>query len=99
MPSLFEGLSVALIEAMAAGLPVIVSDAPAQRELLGIGSSEPAGVALPISSPESWARVVMSLLEDEAERRRLITRGRRRAADFGVDVMARSYEGVLSAVR
>ena len=48
-----EGFGIALIEAMAAGLPVVASDVPACREVLGSGA---AGVLVPPGDPASPRR-------------------------------------------
>ncbi len=55
VPSFDEGLSLPVIEALRAGAPVVASDIPAHRELLGSGSflADPA-------SPKDLARAVRS---------------------------------------
>jgi glycosyltransferase involved in cell wall biosynthesis len=60
-----EGFGIALIEAMAAGLPVIASDVPACREVLGDGA---AGVLVPAGEPAPLAQALCSLLGSEEER-------------------------------
>lgn len=59
LPSISEGLSNALLEAMACGLPVIASDHAANREALGDGE---AGLLIPSRDPEAWADGLRALL-------------------------------------
>ena len=50
-----EGFGIALIEAMAAGLPVVASDVPACREVLDDGA---AGILVPAGDPAPLARAL-----------------------------------------
>jgi glycosyltransferase involved in cell wall biosynthesis len=72
-----EGFGIALIEAMAAGLPVVASDVPACREVLGNGT---AGVLVPAGDPASLARALCALLGSEDKRAAWARRGLERAA-------------------
>ena len=60
-PSVYEGLGGANLEAMAMGLPMIVSDIPALREVVEDGRN---GVLVPPADPDSIARAVDRLLAD-----------------------------------
>src|SRR5258708_3957358 len=53
LPSRTEGLSIALLEAMALGLPVLASDAGGNPELVRAG---PTGLLVPPLDPQAWAR-------------------------------------------
>ncbi|RIW12233.1 glycosyltransferase [Algoriphagus lacus] len=53
MPSLFEGMSIALLEAIVLGVNTVVSDVPAQVEAVTIGG-EIYGEILPINSSDVW---------------------------------------------
>jgi glycosyltransferase involved in cell wall biosynthesis len=61
MPSLWEGLSLAMLEAMAAGLPVIISDVGGAAEVLGDGEF---GVRVPPGDVAALARAVMALVRN-----------------------------------
>lgn len=61
LPSLFEGLPGALIEAMAAGLPCIATDIPGNRELVRHGET---GLLVPVNSPQALAEAMGRLLGD-----------------------------------
>jgi glycosyltransferase involved in cell wall biosynthesis len=67
-PSHYEGLGSAIIEAMALGAPVIGSDAPAIREVLGDGRY---GVIVPRGDVEALSRAVVATLNDEDRREAL----------------------------
>jgi glycosyltransferase involved in cell wall biosynthesis len=66
LPSHREGLSYALLEAMAHGLPALAADVPGNAEALGT-----AGVLLPPGDVAAFAEALMRLANDPAERRRL----------------------------
>jgi glycosyltransferase involved in cell wall biosynthesis len=68
LPSYFEGLPGVVLEACAAGVPVLASDIPGVRE---IASRLPLVKYLPLSSSDrEWAAVAVALPE-EARRLRL----------------------------
>ena len=56
-----EGFGIALIEAMAAGLPVVASDVPACREVLADGD---AGMLVPAGNPATFAAALRAVLRD-----------------------------------
>ena len=74
LPSLHEGISVALIEAMSRGLPVVATDVGGTRELLTDGT----GQLIPAEDVGSLAEALKILLRDETGRVRQAQRGRER---------------------
>lgn len=65
-PSLWEGLGGALVEAMAAGLPIVASDIPAVAEVVVDGVNADL---VPAKDPAALAGALNSLIDDEARRR------------------------------
>jgi len=87
VPSLFEGFGLPAIEALAAGTPVLASDAGALPEVLDRAG---AGRRVPARDPARLAQGILSLLGDwEAEQRKVLdARGTLEAA-FGWPEVAR----------
>jgi glycosyltransferase involved in cell wall biosynthesis len=89
-PSLSEGISLSVIEAMAAGVPVIATSIGGNRE--AVGDSE-AGVLVPPADVGALASAIVALACDPQARARLADAGRRRVEmRFSVDAMARAYD-------
>lgn len=83
-PSLYEGFGGTVIEAMAMGLPMVVSDLPVLREVAG-----EAALFAPTQQSDELAREVESLLADVNHRTRLRGAGLRRFADnFDIEIVA-----------
>jgi glycosyltransferase involved in cell wall biosynthesis len=68
LPSLAEGMSNALLEAMACGLPCIASDIPANAELIQDGVN---GLLFPVGDARALAERIETLLNDRALAQRL----------------------------
>jgi L-malate glycosyltransferase len=81
MATHYEGFCIPVLEAMAAGLPIVASDIPAIREIVGDAA------VLVNTDPESFAREVRSLAEDPDRRVALGERARQRAAALSGDMM------------
>jgi glycosyltransferase involved in cell wall biosynthesis len=84
----WEGLSIAALEALAAGTPVVSTDVAGMRELLGSG----AGKIVQGFEPRELAAAIVELLDDPARRRQMAAAGRRLVADrFSMDAMEDRY--------
>jgi glycosyltransferase involved in cell wall biosynthesis len=75
-PSLFEGFSIALLEAMHKGLPCIASGIGPILELIKGGET---GILVPAASADSLADAMLSLYMDRDLRRSVAARGREEA--------------------
>jgi glycosyltransferase involved in cell wall biosynthesis len=89
-PSVVEGFGMPIIEAMAAGVPVMVSDAAASVEVAGA-----AGLVSDPHAPDAWCRGLVALWSDPIRRETMGREGRRRAAEFS---WHRSASIVLEAI-
>ena len=88
-PSLSEGLSIALLEAMAAGKPVVASRVGGNLELVADGES---GYLVPPKDEEALAQKIVSILQSPQTARLLGENGRHRVcADFTLDQMIDKY--------
>src|SRR5665213_1814329 len=88
-----EGFSCALLEAMATGLASLVSDIPANRQLI---DPEAQGIAVPYDSEEAIAQALLRLFGDRELRHRLGESGRRRVVEnYSTDRVAERYEALF----
>lgn len=96
-----ESFGVAAVEAMACGVPVVVSDADGFREVTGEGE---CALLVPRDSAEDAASAMMRLMEDSDLCRRLAAAGRERVKRLydwreNVDRMRNEYETVYARCR
>lgn len=92
-PSRHEGFGLPPLEAMAAGVPTIVSDDPALSEVVG-----QAALIVPAGEPTAWAAAIERLAGDEPLRANLRAQGRARAALYHWEQTATATWQVYRAV-
>lgn len=86
-PSRHEGFAVAPLEAMAAGLPVVASDAPGVSDLLE-GVEAAGGLLVPRGDSAAFAAALARLLDEEELCRALGAKARARVEDgFALDAV------------
>lgn len=89
LPSRYEGLPYALLEAMQAGAAAVATDAVGNRDVI---VDDTTGLLVPVGAPAELAAAVDRLLADAGLRSRLAAAGRHAVAtDFTVTAMADAY--------
>ena len=96
LASLWEGQPITIMEAMAAGRPIVATDAGGTAEVLDSGRY---GIIVPKEDPEALARSIRELLDDPARAGRLGEEARIRAeAELSSAAMTKKYEEVFESV-
>jgi glycosyltransferase involved in cell wall biosynthesis len=84
-PSLYEGLCVAVLEAQAAGVPVVATPVGGMRETVVEGET---GLVVPVGDARALASAIRGLIEDKELAARLAAEAERRVrANYTVDRM------------
>jgi sugar transferase (PEP-CTERM/EpsH1 system associated) len=96
LPSLAEGISNTILEALACGLPVVATRVGGNAELLGGGS---AGTLVPAADEEALARAIVEHARTP-DRARSIGRSARSRAEslYGIDAMVAGYGALYDAL-
>jgi glycosyltransferase involved in cell wall biosynthesis len=89
-PTIFEGFGLQLLEAMAAGAPVITSNNSSAAEVVG-----DAGMVAPFNDEDAFASALTALLTDERLRAEYISRGRARSASYTWTAAASQFQELL----
>ena len=92
-PSIVDGFCIAAVEAMSAGLPVVASDIPGMRDVVG-----PAGILLNPNAPEELAARIRELISHPALCQELGERARQRAAEFTIEKTAERYRRLYKSL-
>lgn len=93
LSSTYEGLPIALIEAMALGKPVVVTGVGGTPEVVSDGAQ---GVVVPPRDPAALADGLLRLLRDAGLRTRMGALARERAFDFDIRKAVRRMEQVYA---
>ncbi len=92
LPSVSEGVSLTLLEAMASGVAIVATRVGGNPEVVADGDT---GVLVPSRDPAALAVAILQLRRDDVERRRLVAAGRERVERlFDVRRMVADYEAL-----
>ncbi len=96
LPSLWEGLPIGLLEAMAMRKAVVASAIDGTEEVISSGEN---GLLIPPSSPKKLAEAIILLAHDEALRQKLSVAAQATVATtYNVQEMARQVENLYKEV-
>jgi len=93
LPSEEEGFGLTVVEAMALGLPCILSDLPALKE-----NFHSTAIFVKPRDVDGFAQAIMTLLNDEEKRKRLGEKGKNLARQFSWENVAKKELKVLQSV-
>jgi glycosyltransferase involved in cell wall biosynthesis len=94
-PSLNEGMGKAVVEAMAAGKPVVASNAGGLPDLIAAGEN---GFLVPPADGKALAEAIATLYENPETRKSMGDRGRERAIGYGIEAMIRKIDRLYGAL-
>ncbi len=90
-PSRYEGLSLAGIEAIHAGMPALCTDIPSFREMFAASPLLTAQLLLPEGDQAAWIARIRDILADQELRKEIGSELARLSPAYGFDVMAEQY--------
>jgi len=89
LPSLQEGISLSLLEAMASGKPTIVTNVGGNPEVV---MDDTVGLTTPPEDPEKLASAIMKIMKNRDSANKMGAFGRKRVEEeFGIDKMVDRY--------
>lgn len=91
--SKWEGFGIAAVEAMASGLPLVITDVPGLREVVA-----DAGIHVPSGNPDALAVAINNLLATPAQCETLSHRARERSRAFSIATSADAYKVLYEKV-
>ncbi len=95
-PSFYESQGLAILEAMAAGKPVVATDAGGVRDVVSHGET---GLLVPPGNSRALAEAVLRLASDPAEGARLAANARRRVqSEFSLRAMLERYASLYRSL-
>ena len=83
-----EGFGIALIEAMAARLPIIATDVPACREVLDNGK---AGILIPVGRVDLWINALNKIISSSSKRDFYIKNSIRNLKTYDVKIVKNKW--------
>lgn len=92
-PSSYEGFGIPILESMAAGCPMVLSDISVFREL-----TEGQGVYFPYDDIELMALAIQKMLSSESDRIASISYGYKRVKSFSFDNLSSQVESIYSSL-
>ncbi len=96
LPSLWEGLPIGVLEAMAMRKAIIATDIDATKEIITNGQN---GILVPVKSPQLLANALTQLANDKQLRQTLGINAAKTIADnFNVQKMTRQIEAVYDQI-
>ena len=94
----FESFGIILLEAMAAGVPIVASDITGFRAVL---QDKSEGLLVPPENPNAISRAIVELLKDPSRCAEMGARGKRKAAQYDWSIIAQRvlsyYEELIAA--
>lgn len=91
LPSIWEGLSISLIEAATTGIPIIASDVGSNSTIIENGVS---GILMQNNTSEELAKSIMLYIEDYNLRVNASKNVRKKANEFTIEKTAQEYIGL-----
>ena len=95
LPSLNEGMGRVLVEAMAAGKPVVASRVGGIPDLIQDGYN---GYLVPPADQQALAEAILKLLNDRDRARLMGQRGKKRCQQFSLDAMIAKLDNLYSGL-
>jgi glycosyltransferase involved in cell wall biosynthesis len=91
LASHWEGLGVAVMEALALGLPVVATEVGGNREVIEPGRE---GLLVPPKRPSELAAALLGVLTDDERRRQMAVAAGKRGEELSIDAAVRRTEAL-----
>jgi glycosyltransferase involved in cell wall biosynthesis len=93
--SIWEGFPTVILEAMAAGAPVVATDVSGSRELVRDGET---GRLVPMGQPTALAQAMIEMLEQPEHTRRMAEHAQQQVRRYTLEYTAAGYDRLYQAI-